>query len=198
MEANMGSEGTVAAPVSPLLQLCERAGVGDEAKALITPDIATKEFVSLLVEKEMLKDSLRLISHLLPRREAIGWGCLCVRHSLAGQQLPLPEVQMMAERWVSAPTEENRWAAKQGADAEEPKTASGFLGWAVFFAGPSIAPPNNPRPVPPPEKLTAVMVANAVVLTGIGKDPAKANDRYKVFMQKAMALVTRMQQATQS
>lgn len=193
----MGADEVVQTPVSPLLQLCQRAKVGDEAKALLTDDIATKEFVALLVEKELLKDALRLIAHLLPRREAIGWGCLCVRHALASLNLPVPEVQLAAERWVAQPSEENRWAARHMADAEKPKNASAFLAWAVFFAGHSIASPQSPRPVPPPEGLTSLMVANAVILAGVFKQPKKVKENYGVFMQKAQALVTRMQQAAQ-
>ena len=47
----MGSDEPAKTPASPLQQLCERAKVGDEAKALLTAESATKEFMALLVEK---------------------------------------------------------------------------------------------------------------------------------------------------
>ena len=153
---------------------------------------------AILVEKELFRDAIRLIAHLLPKREAIGWGCLCVRHILASQKdKALPDVQVAAERWVSAPNEENRWAAKQTADKEDPKTPSGLLAMAVFFAGPSMAPPNL-QAVPPPEHATAEVVAGAVVLAGVVKEPEKAKEKYGVFMQKALALMARMQQPRSS
>jgi hypothetical protein len=171
--------------------------VSDEAKVFLSDQIATKEFLGLLVEKELFRDAIRLFAHLLPKREAIGWGCLCVRHSLASQKdKPLPPVQLAAERWVSAPQEENRWAAKEAADKEDPKTPSGLLALAVFFAGHSMAPPNL-QPVPPPDHITSEMVAGAVVLAGVVKEPEKAKEKYRVFMQKASALMARMQQAPQ-
>src|SRR5271157_934157 len=189
----MGRDEVAKTPESPLRQLCARAKVGDEAKALLTDEFSTKEFIALLVEKELFPDALRLVAYLLPKREAIGWGCLCVRHILASQKdQPLPEVQVAAERWVSAPHEENRWAAKRTADQEKPKTASGLLAMAVFFAGPSMAPPNL-QAVPPPDHATSEMVANAVVLAGVVKEPEKAKEKYGVFMQKALALMARMQ-----
>lgn len=194
----MGADQIAQTPASPLLQLCERAKVGDEAKALLSKGTSTKEFIGLLVENEMFKDGLKLLAHLLPKRECVGWGCLCVKHVLAEQKVQPPDVQIAVERWVAAPSEENRWAAKQLADKEKPKTASGLLALGAFFAGPSIAPPHHPRPVPPPDKLTSVMVANAVLMAGLGKEPKKAKEKYAVFMQKGTGLLARMQQqATQ-
>jgi hypothetical protein len=190
----MGSDGVVKTPVSPLREFCDRAKVGDEAKALLTDQFSTKQFLSLLVEKEMFGDAIRVIAYLLPKREAIGWGCLCLRHVLTSQKdKPLPNVQVAAERWVSAPNEENRWAAKETADKEDPKTPSGLLALAVFFAGYSMAPPNV-QAVPPPEHVTSEIVAGAVQLAGVVNEPEKANKKYKVFMQKASAMIARMQQ----
>jgi hypothetical protein len=180
-----------------LRQLSERAKIGDGAKALITDTSSTKPFIGLLVEKELFRDALRLVAYLLPKREAVGWGCLCVRHVLAGEpDKPIPDVQMAAERWVSAPNDESRWAAKKTADKEKPKTASNLLAMAAFFAGPSMSPPNV-QAVPPPDDMTSEMVANAVVLAGVVKEPEKAKEKYRVFMQKATAIMARMAQPAQ-
>jgi hypothetical protein len=193
----MGTDEVAKTPLSPLRQLCDRAKVGDEAKALLTDQSSTKPFIGLLIEKELFRDAIRLVAYLLPKREAVGWGCLCVRHILAGQKdKPLPHAQVAAERWVSAPNEENRWAAKQSADQEDPKTPSGLLAMAAFFAGPSMAPPNL-QAVPPPDHVTSEMVANVVFLAGVIKEPEMANEKYRVFMQKASALMARMAQPSQ-
>ena len=120
-----------------------------------------------------------------------------MRHSLAGQKdKPLPPVQLAAERWVSAPNDENRWAAKKAADNDKPKTASTLLAMAAFFAGPSMSPPNV-QAVPPPDHMTSEMVANAVTIAGVVKEPEKAKEKYGVFMQKALALMARMKQPQQ-
>jgi hypothetical protein len=193
----MSTDEGVKAPASPLRELCARAKVGEEANALLTNQSTTKEFIALLVEKELFRDAIRLVAYLLPKREAIGWGCLCVRHMLASQpDKPSPPVQIVAERWVSAPNEENRWAAKEAADKEDPKTPSGLLAMAAFFAGPSMAPPNI-QAVPPPDHITAEIVGNVVVLAGVVKEPEKAKEKYRVFMQKASALIARMQHPQQ-
>jgi hypothetical protein len=193
----MGSDGVARTPVSPLRQLCDRAKVGDESKILLTDQSTPQQFLNLLVEKELFGDAIRLAAYLLPQREAVGWGCLCVRHILASQKgNALPNVQVAAERWVSAPNEENRWAAKEAADKEDPKTPSGLLAMAVFFAGPSMAPPNI-QAVPPPDHITSEIVGNVVVLAGVVKEPEKAKEKYRVFMQKASALIARMQHPQQ-
>lgn len=190
----MASEKTAGTQVSWLQQFCEHAKLGDEAKALLTDQFSTKEFIGYLVEKDLFKDALRMVAFLLPKREAIGWACLCVRHILPNpQEKPLPDVHVAAERWVAAPSEENRWAAKQIADQEEPRSLSGLLALAVFLAGPTMAPPNV-QAVPPPPHAASDIVANTVFLAGVIKQPEKAQEKYQVFMQKAMQLIARLQQ----
>ena len=179
---------------SPLRQLCQRAKLQAEATALLTDDSTTKEFIALLVEKKLFRDAIHLVACMLPKREAVGWGCLCVRHaqSLVPDK-PLPPVHSVVERWVSAPNEDNRWAAKQAADQDDPKTPSGLLAMAVFFAGPTMAPPNL-QAVPPPEHATAEIVGNVIILAGVLQQPQKAEEKYGVFMQKASTLIARLQQ----
>jgi len=193
MDSDKGAEKTV----TPLQELCERAKIGDEARALLTGEFATKEFVGLLVQKELFRDALRLVAYLLPKREAVGWGCMCVRHILPSpKDQPLPETQAAAERWVTTPNEENRWAAKQAADQEKTKGPSALLAMAAFFAGPSMAPPSL-QAVPPPDTASAEMVANVAFLAGAVKEPEKAKEKHAVFIQKALALAARLQQARQ-
>jgi hypothetical protein len=193
----MGSGEAAKTPASALQELCERAKVSDEAKALLTSESSTKEFIALLMQKELFKDALRMVAYLLPKREAVGWGCLCVRHAFVNQEgKPLPPIHAAVERWVSSPNEENRWAARQGANKEKPKTPSGLLAMAAFFAGPSMTAPNSP-PTPPPGHITSEMVAGAVYIAGVVHEPEKAKEKYRVFMQKASALIARMQQPQQ-
>jgi hypothetical protein len=189
----MGSREGAKAPESALAQLCAQAKVGEKASTLLTAQSTTKDFIALLVQKELYPDAIRIVAHLLPKRESIGWGCLCARHlhSLKPDK-PLPEVHTAVERWVSAPNEDNRWAAKKMADGENPKSLSGLLAMAVFFAGPSMAPANL-QAVPPPETATPEIVGNVVVLAGVVTEPENAKEKYRVFMQKASALIARLQ-----
>ena len=57
-----------------------------------------------------------------------------------------------------------------------------------------MAPPNL-QAVPPPAHVTSEIVAGTVVLAGVVSEPEKAKEKYRVSMQKASALMARMQQA---
>jgi Family of unknown function (DUF6931) len=191
----MGSDGATKTPGLTVRQLCDQAKLGEESKKLLTDQQTVRQFLDLLVEKELFRDAIRLVAFALPKRESVGWGCLCVRHILASQQgARLPDVQLAVEKWVSSPNEENRWAAKNVADKEEPRSLSGLLALGAFFAGGSMALPNV-QPLPPPEHVTSEIVAGAVTLSGVISEPEKAAEKYRVFMQKGLALMARVQQS---
>ena len=172
--------------------------MSDGAKALLTDESSTKEFIALLVEKELFKDALRMVAYLLPKREAVGWGCLCVRH-VSGQTKKASPFRRFTPPWNDGcllPMRRIAGRPRQAADKENPKTPSGLLAMAAFFAGPSMAPPNSPT-VPPPDHITSEIVASVVFLAGVVEEPEKAKEKYRVFMQKALALMARMQQPPQ-
>lgn len=192
----MGNDGVANTPGLTLAQLCDWASVGEESKKLLGDKHTPQQFLDLLVERQLFADAIRLVAFLLPKRESVGWGCLCIRHILAGQTgEKLPAVHVAAERWVSSPNEENRRAAKEAADQEEKKSPSALLALAAFFSGGSMTPPNV-QAVPPPDQITAQFVAGAVILSGVIGQPEKAADKYRVFMQKGMALMARLHQST--
>jgi len=47
------------------------AELGEEAMALVRPDLHPLDFVSLLMTKAMYPDAVRFIAHALPKREAV-------------------------------------------------------------------------------------------------------------------------------
>ena len=78
----MGNAEPVTQSVVTLRDLCERAKLGEEAKALLKDEHTPRQFLELLIGKELFLDAIRFLAYALPKREAVGWGCLCVRHSL--------------------------------------------------------------------------------------------------------------------
>jgi hypothetical protein len=176
-----------------LTDLCERAKLTDDAKTLLKPEHTARHFLELLIAREFFLDAIRLLAHLLPKREAVGWGCLCVRHSLGTDDASkISETQVAAERWVSSPDEENRRAARIAVDKEGMESPSSFLALAAFFSGGSIAPANL-APVAPPDHATPQFVAGAVMLSAVKNQPEKAPEKYRVYLQKGVALMSRMQ-----
>jgi hypothetical protein len=176
-----------------LRDLCERAKLKEDAKALLKDDFTPRQFLELLIGKELFLDAIRFLAYALPKREAVGWGCLCVRHSLGTQDASkISETHVAAERWVSNPDEANRRAAKIAVDKEGLESPSASLALAAFFSGGSIAPANL-APVAPADHITPQFVAGAIIVSAVKNRPEKAPEKYRAFLQKGMALMTRMQ-----
>jgi len=188
----MGNALPAPKPGTTLRDLCERAKLGEGAKALLKDEHTPRQFLELLIGKELFLDAIRFLAFALPKREAVGWGCLCVRHSLGTEDASkISETQVAAERWVSNPDEGNRRAAKDAVDREGSDSPSAFLALAAFFSGGSMVPANL-APVTPPDHGTPQLVAGAVMISAVKSQPEKAPERYRVFLQKGMALMARI------
>jgi len=175
-----------------LRDLCEQAKLEEGAKALLKDEYTARQFLELLIGKQLFLDAIRLLAYVLPKREAVGWGCLCVRQSLGTEDASkISETQVAAERWVSNPDEANRRAAKAAADKEGLESPSGMLALAAFVSGGSIVA-ENVEPVPPPDHLTAQLVSVAVMITAVKNQPEKATEKHRIFLQKGTALMARI------
>ena len=178
------STGTLAkVPAKTAAEICNRCALGDEAKELLRPGATPRQFLDALVEKEQFADAVRFLAHALPKREAVWWGCVCVRQVLASGKPPATDTAALqaAEKWVAAPSEENRQEALPAAEATEYGTPAGTLAAAAFFSGGSLAPPDLPA-VPPPDTSTANMVAGGVDLAAVQTQPEKAAEKYRKFI----------------
>ncbi len=176
-----------------LRDLCERAKLKEDAKALLKDEFTPRQFLELLIGKELFLDAIRFLAYVLPKREAVGWGCLCVRQILGTQDASkISEAHMAVERWVSNPDEANRRAAKVAADKEGLESPSACLALAAFFSGGSIAPANL-APVAPTDHITPQIVAGAIIVSAVKDQREKAPEKYRAFLQKGMALMARMQ-----
>jgi len=188
----MADAQSVVKSVTPLRDLCERAKLGEDAKALLKDEHTPRRFLELLIGKELFLDAIRLLAFTLPKREAVGWGCLCVRHSLGTEVASkISETQVAAERWVSNPDEGNRRAAKEAADKEGPESPSALLALAAFFSGGSMVAADL-QPVAPPDPITSQFVAGAVMISAVKNQPEKAPEKYRAFLQKGTALMARI------
>src|SRR5262245_38242706 len=130
------------------------AELGDEAQALLRDDLAAREYLGVLTEKELLPDAIKFLAHALPKREAVWWAWVCARRATATPPPKIKAALDATEKWIAQPSEEHRHAAMKAAEAAEFKTPAGCAGLAAFFSGPSLAPPGHPQ-VPPEEYLAA-------------------------------------------
>ncbi|MGD0776874.1 MAG: hypothetical protein ABSC05_28995 [Candidatus Solibacter sp.] len=168
------------------------AELGEEAMALVRPDLHPLDFVALLMQKAFYPDAVRFIAHALPKREAVWWGWVCARRA-AGEDPP-PKIKGAldaTERWIAQPNEDNRRLAMAAAQKAELGTAAGCAGLAAFFSGGSLAPPEAPA-VPPGEFLTAKAVSGAVIFAAVGKEPEKAPEKFKSFVAQGVEVTKRV------
>ena len=184
--------GTSAQINSKTVAISTVAELGEEAMALVRPDLHPLDFVALLMEKKFYPDAVRFIAHALPKREAVWWAWVCARRS-AGEQPP-PKIKGAldaTERWVAQPTEDNRRLAMAAAEKAELGTAAGCAGLAAFFSGGSLAPPEAP-PVPPGEFLAAKAVSGAVIFAAVAKEPERAPEKFRSFVAQGVEVTNRV------
>jgi hypothetical protein len=162
--------------------------LAEAARPLLQDGLTPRQFLDVLLAKEQYKAAVDFVAHALPPREAVWWGCICLRH-LGGPKLPpLEEAACKAAlQWVLDPTEENRRAAEEPGTAAGFGTAAGTLAMAAFWSGGSIAPPKLPA-VPAAPFMTAKAVAGAVMLLSTKADPLKITDTQRIFVEMGIGV----------
>src|SRR5208283_2522813 len=109
--------------------------LGEEAMALLRPDLHPVEYVKLLVEKRLYPDAVRFLAHALPKREAVWWAWVAARRAAGPDPPPKIKASLQAtEKWISDPNEERRRAAMAAAQAADFGSAAGCAGLAAFFS----------------------------------------------------------------
>jgi hypothetical protein len=168
------------------------AELGDEAMALLNPEIAPQDYVALLMSKKLYADAVRFLAHALPKREAVWWGWISAKKTAGADPPPKIKASLEAtEKWIAQPDDEGGRAAMAAAKEAQTSTAAGCAGMAAFFSGSSLAPPHVP-PVPPGEFLTAKAVSGAVIYAAIGKDPKTAPERFQSFVQQGLEVTAKI------
>jgi hypothetical protein len=163
-------------------EVAGRDHLDEEALALLGDDQTPLEFLDVLIAHERFADAIQFLAHAIPRREAVWWGCLCVKLA-GGDQLPPAEVAALtaAVRWALRPEEERRAAAKAPAEAVGFEAPAGVLAHAVSFSGGSLSPPGLPE-VPPKPTLTPRCVAAAIKLAAATAPPDQAEQIFQRFL----------------
>src|ERR1017187_581622 len=177
---------------SRTVEISTVAELGEEAMALLRPDLHPLDFVALLMEKAHYPDAVRFIAHALPKREAVWWGWVCARRA-AGEKPP-PKIKASldaTEKWIAQPTEDNRRSAMAAAQKAELGSAAGCAGLAAFFSGGSLAPPDAPV-VPPGEFLSAKAVSGAVIFAAVAPEPEKAPEKFRSFVAQGVEVTNRV------
>ena len=126
------------------------------------------DFLQGLIARPHRFDAIAYAAALLPRREAVWWGCRCL-HAL-GDGKP-DEALAAAEAWVRDPDDPQRRAALALGESGDRRSASAWLALAAGVSGGNVAPEGAPPRRPEPY-MTAVAVKAAVILA-IAEKPAR-------------------------
>ena len=174
--------------VATAAEVCVNFELRKEAKSVLREAMPPRAFLDALLANKQYLAGLDFLSHALAPRDAIWWGCLCLQHAF-GDNFSEPDKAACkaAVRWIFAPTEENRAAAKVPADAAGPASPAGGLASAASLTGGSISPPKAP-PMPPPPFAPAKAVATAIKLATTRADPIKIAETQKLYLELGVRL----------
>lgn len=156
----------------------------------LVEEMPVPQFVELLASRELFLDALKVVANSLTKRTAVDWACRCVRAGSGDQLSPGDEAAVAAaEAWVRNPEENERRQAQATAEALEHKTPASWAATAAFWSSGSLGPPTAPV-VPPAPHLTAHAAAGAAMLTAVARNPDKAPEKYRLFLQLATELMS--------
>jgi len=120
-------------------------------------------FLQSLVEKESWDKAVSFCAYLLPRREAVWWGCQSLRRVKA--QFPPAELAALdaAEAWVREPEENFRRAALAVGNQNDGALPAVWMALAAGWSGGSILPPEYSAVQAPPHQ-TARAVRTGILI----------------------------------
>jgi hypothetical protein len=167
------------------VEVCEKLDLQPAARALLAAAPAPATFLGSLIQKELFSDAVAYLAHALPKADAVAWasGCVALGRTLsvAGQA-----AVAAAEAWSRQPTEANcRTAERAAADSDD--DAARFAALAAFWSGDSLAPPDLPPALPPPE-LTGTAVVAALAIAASLAEPPEIPERYRNFLSRGILI----------
>jgi len=168
------------------LEVCERAGLDDQARKLAEKEIPVRVFIDELARGGRVREAVHSLVQVMPKPDAIAWGAEAIRKvDVALLHRGGPEAMQNIEAWLEEPTEERRRAAKAAADQAGLGTPPGWLAFAVFVSGGSMAPEEAPVAPEPPPHVCGRMVAGAMGLA-VALEPRMTQERLRTFLDAGL------------
>jgi len=169
-------------------EICALYKLSKQARTLFREDQTPSLFIETLVGDGKFLDAMTFLAYALPKREAIWWACLSVRHA-QGPALPPSEFAALkaAVEWVLEPDEAKRRAAQAAGEAADFSTPAGCAALAVYGSGGSLGPPNLPE-APPEPNMTARAVSGSIVMVSVKGDPKSMLDVQRELVELGIAI----------
>jgi hypothetical protein len=151
-------------------------------------DEPSLQFLEALVSRGELDKAVGFCAFLLPRREAVWWGCRTVRTlvpDLAAEEIAAIRV---AEDWVHEPEEDRRAAALEAGRSGSSKLPSTYLALAAGWSGRSMNVGGETVPVPPHQ--TARVVRAAVLIAACRVSMAEKPDLLRRCLEDGIQIAS--------
>jgi hypothetical protein len=143
-------------------------------------EAAPLDFLRQLIVRGHRFDAITFSAFVLPRREAVWWGCQCLRALRDGKS---DDALAAAEAWVRDPDDGPRRAALAVSEAGDKRLPASWLAMAAGQSGGNVAPEGAPPRVPPPH-MTGVAVKAGVIL-GITEKAARDQPAWTIACAEA-------------
>jgi len=169
-------------------EVCQLYTPSHSALKFLRAELAPSEFVEALLEAQLYVDAFDFLAYALPKRDAIWWACVSVRHAL-GPALPPKEFGALkaAVEWVLEPDEPKRRAAEAAGIAVGFGTPAGCAALAVYGSGGSLGPANLPE-IPPEPDMTARAVSGSIAMACVKGDTVKMPEVQRELAQLGIAI----------
>lgn len=156
---------------------CRGVEFAPDVAGIINLHPVPPDCLDALVAAGHVTAGIRVLAAVLPGRAAVWWLCDVLQHS----EEHCNDLLNQIFSWIIEPTESQRRQIEtvvQTADRQCPVT---WLGWAVFWEGPSLAPAAV-DPVPPPDHLVGTAVATSASLLA-AKNPLTMSSTLRQILQ---------------
>lgn len=162
----------------------------DEAQELFDESLTTTDFLDKLMSNNMYMDAITLLSHSLPKREAVWWACICAKkHQEDVDDELFTQSIEAAEKWVYDPTEKNRRVAEFYAEKGKYETAASWAAAAAFWSGESIMPEGEPI-VAPAEYLYSHAVRGCIITCVGMNEAASIDESYQTYLSHGIDIAS--------
>ncbi len=169
--------------------LYEAFPTAQEDIGLDPSDEGSLEFLRAQIEKEMWDEAVTYCAYLLPRREAVWWGCQSLR-KISPQNTPKDLIALdVAEAWVRDPDEQHRRAALDIGNDGDKRSPPVWMALAAGWSGGNVVKPELGN-VPAAPHSTARAVRAGLLIARCRVAPAQTPEMFKACMENGIELAT--------
>ncbi len=146
-------------------------------------------FLESLTSSGAYDKAVGFCAFLLPRRDAVWWGCRAVPRFIGKQTLDEAEGIRVAEEWIKEPSEERRTTALELGMRYSHKLATTHLALAAGWAGHAFSiGGGDPIPIRPDQ--TALCVRSAILIAACRVSLAERPDLMRSCLEQGAKIAS--------